>query len=533
MNALNTSNRMVLVKKELLRKNDISFGLYGDFSLTKDDDHALFMSIVNEGIKEALYVTKDYVVVSGNRRLYIANLLNSINEVPVIIIDLLGNKIDEYLVIQHQQQRVKDIVDIAKEYNIILEKFNSQQGKKNPQLKEAKEKFQKENSSFSERTVDRVRKCHKLLVENEGYDETDAWKELKSQIQRKTKISFIEKQLVARENERINKELAKSQLPYQDDYFKLIHDDARNIKNHIKDRIIDNVTCSPPYYAMKTYLEDDILVKGTGTKNIKLKQIGQEKSIPDYINSLIEVLSQVNTVIKESSSVFVNIMDSSKDGIVQRIPDKLINAYEGTGDVTFIQYIYWYKRNVIPRYENEKKFQTSLEYILHFVKDPKKYKWFNWVDKNDKFYGDLVIGGDGKNKVFRNVLIYPDPKEQLNNDEYLNAAGLIQSNAINNHKLNKLLEEKGYKLQHNALYSVEIPMMCILSTTNKGDTVMDPWSGLGTTGIVAYANGCKYYGFDISEVYTAKATVRIQDFLEKNPDLKKIEVENSKMVDIN
>ena len=136
MNALNTSNRMVLVKKELLIKNEISFGLYGDFSLTKDDDHALYMSIVNEGIKEALYVSKDYVVVSGNRRLHIANLLKSINEVPVIILNLMGNQIDEYLVIQHQQQRVKDIVDVAKEYNIILEKFNSQQGKKNPLLNE-------------------------------------------------------------------------------------------------------------------------------------------------------------------------------------------------------------------------------------------------------------------------------------------------------------------------------------------------------------------------------------------------------------
>ena len=120
-------------------------------------------------------------------------------------------------------------------------------------------------------------------------------------------------------------------------------------------------------------------------------------------------------------------------------------------------------------------------------------------------------------------MIYPDPKEELNNDEYLNAAGLIQSNAINNHKLNKLLEEKGFKLQHNALYSVEIPMMCILSTTNPGDTVLDPWSGLGTTGIVAYANGCKYYGFDISEVYTAKASIRIKDFLAKNELLTKVD----------
>jgi DNA modification methylase len=523
MNAQSTFSKVVIIDKRHLRMNDVSFRLYGDFSLTKDDDHSLFMSIVNDGIKEALYITKDHVVISGNRRLHIANLLNSILTVPAIFIDLNSEDIDDYLIIQYQQQRVKDIVDVAKEYSIILEKFNSQQGKKNPRLNEAREKFQKVNSSFSERSIDRVRKCHKLLLDNEGFNESDAWKELKKQVQRKTKISFIEKQLVARQIERDNKKLAKNQLPYQDDFFKLIHDDARNIKNHIRDRIVDNVTCSPPYFSMKTYLEDDILVKGSGRKNIKLNQIGQENSIPEYIDSLIEVLTQVNAVIKETSSVFVNVMDSSKDGIVQRIPDKLINAYEGTGDVTFIQYIYWYKRNVIPRYENEKKFQTSLEYILHFVKNPKKYKWVKWVDKNDKFFGELVIGGDGKNKVFRNVLIYPDPKEELNNDEYLNAAGLIQSNAINNHKLNKLLEEKGFKLQHNALYSVEIPMMCILSTTNPGDTVLDPWSGLGTTGIVAYANGCKYYGFDISEVYTAKASIRIKDFLAKNELVTKVD----------
>jgi DNA modification methylase len=521
MNAQNISNKIVFVDKKLLRKNDISFRLYGDFSLTKEDDHSFFLSIVNEGIKEALYVTKNNLVISGNRRLHVANLLESITEIPVITVEIRDEEVDDYLIIQHQQQRVKDLVDVAKEYNIILEKYNSQQGKKNPRLKEAQEKFKKDNSNFSERTIDRVRKCHKMMVEHEGYDENSAWNELKIQLKRKTKISFIEKQLVDRHHERINKELAKKETPYQDEYFKLIHDDARNISKHITERIIDNVTCSPPYYSMKTYLEDDVQVKSFGRKEFKLKQIGQEKTVPAYIDSLIEVLSEVNKVIKETSSVFINLMDSSVDGIVQRIPDKLINAYEESG-VTFIQYIYWYKRNVIPRYENEKKFQTSLEYILHFVKDPKKYKWINWVEKYDKFLGDLVIGGEGKEKVFRNVLIYPDPKEQLNNDEFINTAGLIQTNVINNHRLDQLLEKKGYKLQHNALYSVEIPMMCILSTTSKGDTVLDPWSGMATTGIVAYANGCKYFGFDVSEVYTAQASVRIKDFLNNNEFVEKL-----------
>ena len=127
-------------------------------------------------------------------------------------------------------------------------------------------------------------------------------------------------------------------IDYNDDYFKLIHDDSRNIGNHITGEVIDNVTTSPPYFSMKLYLEDDVNVKGSGRRNLKTKQIGQENTIPKYIDSLMDVLTEVNNVLKETGSVFINVMDSSIDGITQRIPDKLINAYEKSG-VTFVQYI--------------------------------------------------------------------------------------------------------------------------------------------------------------------------------------------------
>jgi DNA modification methylase len=68
-------------------------------------------------------------------------------------------------------------------------------------------------------------------------------------------------------------------------------------------------------------------------------------------------------------------------------------------------------------------------------------------------------------------------------------------------------------LQHNALYPLEVPMMCILSTTDKGDTILDPYNGLGTTGIIAYVNECKYLGIDISKVYAVKSSIRIEDFV--------------------
>ena len=58
-------------------------------------------------------------------------------------------------------------------------------------------------------------------------------------------------------------------------------------------------------------------------------------------------------------------------------------------------------------------------------------------------------------------------------------------------------------------------MICILSTTEPGDSVMDIFNGLGTTGLIAYANGCEYVGIELSSVYTAQTMIRFEDFIEK------------------
>jgi DNA modification methylase len=100
--------------------------------------------------------------------------------------------------------------------------------------------------------------------------------------------------------------------------------------------------------------------------------------------------------------------------------------------------------------------------------------------------------------------------------------GLLQTNSINNHYLVKLLRIKGFELQHNALFPVEVPFVCIMSTTKPNDTILYVFSGMATTGLVAIANNCIYYGVDSSEVYSAKASIRIQDFLENNEHLVKI-----------
>jgi DNA modification methylase len=73
------------------------------------------------------------------------------------------------------------------------------------------------------------------------------------------------------------------------------------------------------------------------------------------------------------------------------------------------------------------------------------------------------------------------------------------------------------------LFDFEIAAVCILSTAEKGDSVMDIFSGLATTGLIAYANECNYIGIEQSGVYGAQSIVRFEDFLLKNPQIQRIE----------
>ena len=162
-----------------------------------------------------------------------------------------------------------------------------------------------------------------------------------------------------------------------------------------------------------------------------------------------------------------------------------------------------------------------MEYILHFVKNIDEYNFYDdWYGSEDDFLGQITYGEKEKKRQIKNVMIYYPPNPQ-NNDIPM-YQGLLQTTSVNNNYLVKLLRSKGYELQHNALYPLEVPMVCILSTTKPGDTILDVFGGMSTTGLIAYAHGCKYYGVDRSQVYSAQASIRIEDFLSKNPHLVKI-----------
>ena len=56
---------------------------------------------------------------------------------------------------------------------------------------------------------------------------------------------------------------------------------------------------------------------------------------------------------------------------------------------------------------------------------------------------------------------------------------------------------------------------CVLAGSAKGDTVLDPFAGSGTVGVVALRHGRNFVGCELNPEYAAMAEARISRYWEK------------------
>ena len=72
--------------------------------------------------------------------------------------------------------------------------------------------------------------------------------------------------------------------------------------------------------------------------------------------------------------------------------------------------------------------------------------------------------------------------------------------------------------KHPCPFPESLPYRCIQLYTRKGDLVVDPWNGAGTTTYVAHALGRRYIGFDIVPQFVEIAQKRIADVEHLTPE---------------
>jgi len=79
---------------------------------------------------------------------------------------------------------------------------------------------------------------------------------------------------------------------------------------------------------------------------------------------------------------------------------------------------------------------------------------------------------------------------------------------------------KPYKAAHFAVYPPELIEPCIKAGSQKGDIILDPFMGSGTTGMVAKSLGRYYIGCELNENYgkliqnrVSEYTINLEDFV--------------------
>lgn len=80
------------------------------------------------------------------------------------------------------------------------------------------------------------------------------------------------------------------------------------------------------------------------------------------------------------------------------------------------------------------------------------------------------------------------------------------------------LPTRPLKEAHFAAYPIDIPLQCIAAGCRHGGTVLDMFSGAGTTGRAALQLGRRYIGIELNPEYTAITQRRLLQYLDASTD---------------
>ena len=144
--------------------------------------------------------------------------------------------------------------------------------------------------------------------------------------------------------------------------------------------------------------------------------------------------------------------------------------------------IYQKNSSTFPSSANANRYTSIFEYMFILAKGTPKANLIK--DKRNKWFG------------------YKDFSEKLKNPvpEFSPRNNIWQYNTSFNDKTG-----------HPAVFPEQLANDHIISWSNEGDTILDPFMGSGTTGKMAYLNNRNCIGFEISKEYCDIANKRIED----------------------
>jgi site-specific DNA-methyltransferase (cytosine-N4-specific) len=233
---------------------------------------------------------------------------------------------------------------------------------------------------------------------------------------------------------------------------RIIFGDVRQTISTLQKESVRTCITAPPHWDLKDHEEDN--------------QLGQEDDPDKYVQALVGVFRGVREALTGDGTLWLNLGDSyvgtgrktvNNTGLKTKdmigLPWRVAFALQADGWYLRSDII-WNKPNVVSSAVKDRPV-SSYEHIFLFSKSPKY------------FYDQEAVKEDTVDK-----------KGKRTRRDVWN------------------VNVKPYKGTRLAVYPKELILPCVLAGSEVGDTVLDPFSGSGTTGVVSLENERNYIGLE-------------------------------------
>ena len=268
-------------------------------------------------------------------------------------------------------------------------------------------------------------------------------------------------------------------IPLQNPYYKkprfvLYHDDSLNILSKLPENSVDMIFADPPY----NLSNGGFTVHAGRMVSVNKGDWDKSKGFKDDYDFHYKWLEACQRVLKPHGTLWVS---GTYHSIYQCGYALQALGYHILNDIA------WFKPNASPNLSC-RYFTASHETLIWARKDKKAKHVFNY---------NLMKNGNW-------------PEDQLKKPN-------LQMRSVWAMGTPRPIEKKFGK--HPTQKPEDLLKRIVLASTNKGDLIVDPFTGSSTTGIAAYLHGRNFIGIDTEKKFLDLSIKRLEN-LERNLSLK-------------
>ena len=299
-----------------------------------------------------------------------------------------------------------------------------------------------------------------------------------------------------------------------------------DVRESLKGLPADSVQCvvtSPPYWGLRSYLPE--------ISGLKSSEVGLETTPEVYVSAIVSVFREVRRVLREDGVLWLNLGDSFSRGDRNTVPvhrgalsseyDKERYLFSSPAakmgghptikpkDLVGIPWMVAFALRADGWYLRSDVIWSKSSCMPESVTDrpTRSHEYVFLLTKNSRYLYDADAVREGAVQAGR---VRADKIGGNKGDETHHSPGSIfEGSTTRNRRSVWNINPKPYKGAHFATMPTALAEVCIKAGSRPGDTVLDPFSGSGTTGYVANRLGRNYVGTDLNPDYLPLAEARL------------------------